>query len=286
MGLVPMLGPSKTFEGPPTNATNLADENSIQGAIKGTVDDPTPVVKNFSVLAVIAKKDMFVPKRTTVPIDTVAFRGFPRPTIVLVSDYSESSDGDLNISFTITTNNKVGYDIDFTFELRVGFFVGAPVGGLGEGVSFPVVTLPAGQTSATFNFNREGINFDYPWELSLVSVEPPVYDSHLIIDRSGTTEGGSGGGARAPFQVLSQLELSCDNSEWSSGFASPITHWAVALVVGEFVYTDEFGSTYVPDGVYNRGSNCDPSFNTDGTIYQVVSGQITSVLTCSYPPCS
>lgn len=117
MGRVPTAGQAKIFEGNPTNGTNLSDANSIQGAIKGTLDNPSSAnTKNFQTLIGLTKLDMMVPKRTTLPNDAVSFRGFPRPTLSIVNQYGGFIGSDIINLITVTLNNKVGFNLSTTLE--------------------------------------------------------------------------------------------------------------------------------------------------------------------------
>lgn len=121
MGRVPINQQGKFFEGTPTNATNLSDANSVQGAVKGSVNNPASVTKNASTIASLSKLDMFIPKRTTLPIDAATFRLYPTPSITISDSFTTTVISENNLQGTLTlvlsVNNKVGYNYRIDFEI-------------------------------------------------------------------------------------------------------------------------------------------------------------------------
>ena len=150
MGRVSGTGYAKIFEGSATDpdGVNIPDSNSIQAAIKGTLDNPTTAIKNMDTLASLSKLDMFVPKRTTLPIDTAAYRQFPTPTI-LFNFNGFLDDDETQVWVDGELNNKVGWHVSFQLEIFLN-------NTLQQDSFIYTVTIPAGTT--TF-INRYTIPF-------------------------------------------------------------------------------------------------------------------------------
>lgn len=123
MGRVPYTLQGKMFEGSPTNGTNLRDQNSIQGAVKWTISNTNLATKNFQQLVSLAHFDLFDPKRTTIPVDAVSFRGYPTLTIELTDFEGVVLPGGANgsIQFNLNSNNRfVGYNYNLFIQAWSG----------------------------------------------------------------------------------------------------------------------------------------------------------------------
>jgi hypothetical protein len=121
MGRIRFTGNQKAFEGSPSG---IPDANSIQSAVKWTLDNTNLATKNMITLASLAKRDMFVPKRTTAPVDMGQFRGFPQITIdveILDTYVIENETGNAGqVTFNLKQNNKVGYNYRLFVEVWSG----------------------------------------------------------------------------------------------------------------------------------------------------------------------
>jgi hypothetical protein len=207
MGLVPITGQGKSFEGSPTNTTNLADKNSIQGAIKGTLSNPALAVKNMRTLAGLARLDMFVPKRATLPVSMADFRGFPRPTLVSLDLGCDFTDFEVAGVLIVQINNKVGYDISFTIRIRQDSGR--------DGLINQTVTLPAGEISGYFNFGWQADYSDLEevtLTLDVLNIIPAVYNdfnTQLIVSKA---KPGGGTPSVVTWNVQQIDSLSCGAS--------------------------------------------------------------------------
>jgi hypothetical protein len=279
--------PSIDFKGHQGAPTSPVDYNSIEAAVKGQMSSPPSSINDFDSLVALSNWQMLDENATSVngtpilrgqqPTSYGHFQGFPKVAIS-VSNYQEQffANGDLQIGFQININYFVGYPITFSFNFQVG-------GGAG-GLTNHNFTIPAGQTSVFCSFLRTGVSSGTSWSISYTNIDQTVYNEIAI------SQGWSGVATLPPtnfttYSVLSQFGFFCDNSDWNNGLATPITHYAVSLTVGQNVWLNSQGTTAAANGVYNWGSACDPNFNTSGTIYEVVNGVITQTLACTYPPC-
>jgi hypothetical protein len=281
------LDPSINFKGHQGAPTSPVDFNSIEAAVKGHLSSPPANINDFDSLVALANWQLLDEQASNLngtpilrgqqPTSYGHFQGFPK-TAITVSNYTDQffANGDLQIGFQININFFVGYPITFNFDFQVGE-------GLG-GLTSHNFTIPAGQTSVFCSFIRTGVTSGTSWSITYQLADQTFYNEIAI-------SGGWSGVATLPptnftaYSVLSQFGLFCDNSDWNNGLATPVTHYAINLTVGQSVWLNSQGTTSAPNGIYNWGSACDPSFNTSGTIYEVVNGVITQTLACTYPPC-
>lgn len=245
MGLVPSAGQAKAFEGNPTNQSNLSDANSIQGAIKGTLDDPSQAnSKNMLTLRQRARLDMFVPKRTTLPTSMADFRGFPRPTITVDLFSIQKDNGGITTSWRVRFNNKVGYPITFTVQYMFDNNVNT--------LTTENYTVNAGDTVRFMNFNDPTIygSNPTPYAITLQSTSQSVYDSHLI--------GWSGNVATSVIttthyvvrQNIMGIGVCYDPTDPLNPQTSDINHYFEGLAVGSRVWLNSNTSLPAQNGDY------------------------------------
>lgn len=281
------VNPAIAFKGHVGTPNPPTDFNSIEAAVRGHLSRPPASINDFDTLVALANWQLLDEDATFLngtpilrgqqPTSYGHFQGFPKVSISVVNfQQTFAANGDLQIGFQININFFVGYPITFSFNFQVG-------PGL-EGLTAHNFTIQPGQTSVFCSFIRTGVASGTNWAITYTGSDQTVYNEIAL------TPGWSGT-ATLPsnnftaWSVLEQGGLFCDNSGWTFGLGTPITHWALNLTVGQTIWLNSQGTTAAANGVYNWGSACDPNFNTSGTIYEVVNGVITQTLACTYPPC-
>lgn len=258
MGLVPLTGQAKVFEGAPINTTNFADINSIQGAIKGTLDNPSSAnTKNFATLNSLAKLDMFVPKRTGLATSAVDYRGFPRPTATMNINYFEYDTTSGALDLLVNFNNKVGYSIQVTVRVTVTSIINS------NNQQSMTLTFAAGATSRIYNFefNSSSWGASEPYTIEILTSSPAVYQP-INLTGTKTRLTGGGGGAGTPYNVqASAFGFSCHTPTGSF-----TTHWINGPLATGSTVTTASATPPSADTYIEQNGNFIYTTNSAGTI--------------------
>jgi hypothetical protein len=153
MGFVATSGQSKAFTGTPSS---IPDHNSIQQAIAGTLSTPSNATRNLQTLASESHKDMFVPKRSTNPVDCLTFRGYPQLTFNVSYNTGEvysTGGGNYGGSITINLNSNSRF-VGFPYRLVIQVWTGGGFtppepdnpGGPSNNYTTSTLNIPAGTT--------------------------------------------------------------------------------------------------------------------------------------------
>jgi hypothetical protein len=120
MAKVPITGNFKLFEGAPTTGTNMADSQSVEAAVKGTLASPPASISNFDALVSNANWQLLDEQATATnntpilrgqqPTSAGHFQGYPRPSI------------EVEIKYGGKNGTKIINDIFIKGNLRVGGF--------------------------------------------------------------------------------------------------------------------------------------------------------------------
>lgn len=186
MGRVKYDGECKAFRGVclDSNGNPIPDSNSIQEAVAGTLNNPNMATKNIVTLRNLSNLELFDPKRTTLAKDMVAFRGYPKPTVDVITSVAEFTDSNIALNFGIQINYKVGYtitDSDLDFPLQFSIYINGDTLNAVQ----PEINIPSGSTSQASTIINFSGDYGSTASITIESVNGEMYYYLIDFDSNG-----------------------------------------------------------------------------------------------------
>lgn len=262
--------PSQEFKGHVGTPASPTDFNSIEAAVRGTLNNPPASINDFDSLVALANWQLLDEVATAAngtpilrgqqPTSYGHFQGFPRATVIFEIQFFEYDLGGGALDLLVRLNNRVGYPITLTVRARMTNIINSNT------QREVTRTFPAGETQLlfTFEWNSEGWGSSEPYFITLLNSDQSVYEPANL---TGIKERQSGGNFVEYLVQLSSLGYSCHTP---SG-PSLVSRWFGPLSVGTTVQNNSGLPLSNGDYIASNGS----------FIFTILSGQVSRIDFCS-----